>query len=664
MLTSRLTETPDLIRLGKKAVADHLHATAWAFSVINNRLVAFTGRTHPFIFNALKIVADPEAATVSQQSTLARGGPAEVYDDFSVQFSPKKPGPEDLRWYKENRSQDMGENRRLTKSGRVWKAIKLENGDVVSAISFWEVQSSVGNKIIELIAQAFKLKGTIYVEFLDSKQPHPFVPGEETKPVATKELKSARHPHLTSAQIVDILVKGHVSPFDLTGIEKNVVDEFRGVPVHIPKLPPGVNSLAQLNAMRTVGESLGFTGAPVTERMGSYAVPQNPVQVYFDLHALYLLEASLQAGAREENPQNFRSEELVKEALHAVLTHVTQVMQQKVPLACVEEALHINQTKEFDLEAVWAGLVAAGVVDPANPRNLARAFPALVQYVHRVAPRLGNHADMMARLLFLALQHAEISPTGAVVYDPQLIPVQAFAAFLRTNKPGLDFLRKVFALTWQDGFGGPRWHQVAVLLGKLQSAQDLKTKVVAIDLIYDTERETGALLGRVPELFVPREALEQKTTLTSPQEYTNLVSDGCRRILGVVGRMLRREAPAPGETHPEPARRVKPDLQVWDLLELTTHDRLLDIRTQEQHRLPAGGSALLDIAARVHHLSPQDKVLFAVQTVDIHNVKRYLPVNSRLPLHARAIDSTSYQVVMPGMSCDGELFDTNLFTQL
>lgn len=240
---TRLTESPEVIRIGK-ATASHMHPSATAFAIINSSVVGSSDRTHPFIFNALKAAAFGGFMGNTPIRTAAK--------DYDVRFYPRMPNKADLDWFQKNYNGEMGKLRRVTQSGRVWKNIVID-GKTVSAISFWAMRKEVAPATVELVSNAFKLGGAILVEYIDSKSPEPFTKAPTTVPMASKVA-----PKLTADQIIDILVKAHTNPMDLTPAEKKVVDEFRGnrKMMTTDRLSKYAAIPAQWKNARTIGDSV------------------------------------------------------------------------------------------------------------------------------------------------------------------------------------------------------------------------------------------------------------------------------------------------------------------------------------------------------------------------------------------------------------------------
>jgi hypothetical protein len=233
-----LTETPELVRFADLASLGHEHPKATTFAIFDKRIVLTTHRTHPYIFNAVKAAAaDPKR----QRQIFKNYGIQGVLDEKAIQ------------WFMKVRSGEMGKNRRVTLSGRVWKDVTVPKLGKLSAVSFWEVSRGLTHDIIDLVARTFKLKHPIYIEGVDSTEPILW-PGkaDAMRAVPSETLRSKVNPKLTSKQIADILSRAHAAPHTLDAREAEVVHEFR----HRAAKPSyGFPSRAELNFRKTVGEA-------------------------------------------------------------------------------------------------------------------------------------------------------------------------------------------------------------------------------------------------------------------------------------------------------------------------------------------------------------------------------------------------------------------------
>ena len=167
---TRFTRSPEFIELDGE-IADHTHLRAVAFSLINEKVLT-TGRTHPFIFNALTTLVLPERSNEIACASLARSGREAFLGDYSVGVWPSPLTEDDLRWFRARHTGDMGKMRERTKSGRVWLEAGRRGGRV-TVFSFWVTSGMVPDGALRLLRDRFNLNGPspIYVEFLDSLHP-------------------------------------------------------------------------------------------------------------------------------------------------------------------------------------------------------------------------------------------------------------------------------------------------------------------------------------------------------------------------------------------------------------------------------------------------------------------------------------------------------------
>lgn len=264
--------------------------------------------------------------------------------------------------------------------------------------------------------------------------------------------------------------------------------------------------------------------------LSNYTGPTNATQAFYDFHCLQLLDG---LTGISKDPVQFRAEEAVKEAFHKIKTFLKAKMLTQLPLACLEEALHVNLTQEYDLERVYACLVGQGQAVPGQPVGPS-AFGALQSYCQQVTPRWGTDNAKMAALLTVMLGHSHFGASGSVVYAPIGVSSEALAAFVKTTFRGqvdLAFLRRVFALHWTRGVGGAFWHGLAQILIKLQASVDPDPALIA--LVYDAEKESGSLLAHAKDLFVPKKEFHNQSVVTSPKDYMPFVSPSCRHLLAV-----------------------------------------------------------------------------------------------------------------------------------
>lgn len=208
-----LSESPDLLRIEDMQLG-YNHTSSITFCFVDDGHIAFSlNRTHPFIFNAVKAFAK------------SNGKDWKVFKTYDVGFISEKPSREALLKLAGELSGDMGENRRLTYSGRAWFGVTSKILGKFSAVSFWNL---AGDAKMQARVFAFshlfakKIGDTpLYAEYINSLQPELVIKG-------ATDVQSRVDPNLTQAQIADILRKAHVDPQSLSPQELEVVFEFRG----------------------------------------------------------------------------------------------------------------------------------------------------------------------------------------------------------------------------------------------------------------------------------------------------------------------------------------------------------------------------------------------------------------------------------------------------
>jgi hypothetical protein len=221
----RLSESPEIIALGDDEY-DYSSPCASAYSIINGKVVS-TRRTHPFIFNALEVMANPTSGPVSGASaraSLKRSGAEAFLKDYGITVWPSPLTHEDLRWFSGVFTREMGALRERTQSGRVWTRVPVAS-KIVAAMSFWARSDEVPDDTVRLVIDRYSLTDRpVYVEFIDSVRPAIYTPVERE----TRKLKSKIDPELSEEEIMEILVRAHTCPESLTAKEKAVLREFRG----------------------------------------------------------------------------------------------------------------------------------------------------------------------------------------------------------------------------------------------------------------------------------------------------------------------------------------------------------------------------------------------------------------------------------------------------
>lgn len=164
----RLTISPEAIEVDGGRIY-HDHPAATAFSIVGET-VASTRRTHPFIFNAIIAVASEAHRNDVQMDAIERKGVMEFYRSYGVEFAPHSPDPRDLDWFSENYVGETGEMRHRTRSGRVWKDVRV-GGKNLTALSFWTARAQTSEQDVARVVAALALETPVWVEFIDSTEP-------------------------------------------------------------------------------------------------------------------------------------------------------------------------------------------------------------------------------------------------------------------------------------------------------------------------------------------------------------------------------------------------------------------------------------------------------------------------------------------------------------
>jgi hypothetical protein len=116
--------------------------------------------------------------------------------------------------------------RMTTYAGRMWHNVEYGDDSVDVAV-FWCDQKNVTETHLEKIRKCYNLDG-FYWACVDS-QNYNYYGDEEVEKSGTSELKSKNYPDLTHKEILDILMKAHVGGYKMNQMEKDIVNEFRGI---------------------------------------------------------------------------------------------------------------------------------------------------------------------------------------------------------------------------------------------------------------------------------------------------------------------------------------------------------------------------------------------------------------------------------------------------
>lgn len=215
----------------------------YAFAFIGEGgLVAYTDRTHIYIFNSLKAVrSDPK-----DFKRILKG--------YDVKINGKLSN-EDLEYFFDNQKQEsLGKTRIATQSGRIWKSLPSQTAKKdVSVVAFWCKQKDVTDEHIKKIKATFGVKDVYWVAS-DSKNYN--YHGDTYTTGDVKELRSKIAPELSHEDIVDILMRAHTG-HKMTPFEKKIVWEFRGFdPSEVKHVTGGYPSVAEYEYRKKLSESM------------------------------------------------------------------------------------------------------------------------------------------------------------------------------------------------------------------------------------------------------------------------------------------------------------------------------------------------------------------------------------------------------------------------
>ena len=223
---SRITESPDTLKLdGKKYPFDVPEASAFFF--VGDTVAIGDQTTHQAMFAAIRQL-DPARVTdgggyQSIVAELAQENPVKHLRDNGVAFYPASGRKQAIQTLLPILAETgmHGNRRRKLNAGRMWANVKSTRGRV-SAISFWQTRAKLPTHLIDVLVTGAKLRGEILVEFVDSTQPTVYDKG-------AAPVRALKYPGFTEDEIIDVLVKAHVSPSKLTATERKIVDTFRGM---------------------------------------------------------------------------------------------------------------------------------------------------------------------------------------------------------------------------------------------------------------------------------------------------------------------------------------------------------------------------------------------------------------------------------------------------
>lgn len=255
----KLNETPDQFKLsvGSKEVSlthNLLAATTFCFAGdAGNQVILSSKSTHPTIYKCFKALSQCEEQ--DWKKTLNTYGCAVVLGRLSKEV---------INDFMKLYYNSHGNPRYGTFSGRLWNPLFTKEVGWFAALSFWSRKHEFEDnpQIIPLVQKAFKLKHKLYWECLDSGGGKLYDKGVDDTPPAGAYSKSKIAPHLTPAQLIDIVSRAHSAPHTLSSLERRVALELRG---RKPKkaLTGGYPSPAEFNFHRVLGDDINkkpFTG--------------------------------------------------------------------------------------------------------------------------------------------------------------------------------------------------------------------------------------------------------------------------------------------------------------------------------------------------------------------------------------------------------------------
>lgn len=162
----RTTRSPEVLSYRGNELA-YDHPSAVAFCVLQNEIVAMApAKTHLEIFNALRAAGKPAQATLLEQTLHHAGGAEAIYKEFGITFYPQIPKRIHFDWFLSGVEGLLGEKRKVTLAGRIWKNVDFRNMPH-AVISFWVSREAVSLSTLTLLAQAFHLRECL-VEFQGS----------------------------------------------------------------------------------------------------------------------------------------------------------------------------------------------------------------------------------------------------------------------------------------------------------------------------------------------------------------------------------------------------------------------------------------------------------------------------------------------------------------
>lgn len=137
----------------------HASKCATTFSIINDDTVVMSEtRPHHFLINGLR-----KMRSARDRKTLA---------EFGGSTFPAKMKPLARQWFLDRDSPVLGTIRATLKSGRLWRNIPDDRGELFSYFSFWVPELEIEEDHLLLLCRALRVKTDFFVEYLDSRRPH------------------------------------------------------------------------------------------------------------------------------------------------------------------------------------------------------------------------------------------------------------------------------------------------------------------------------------------------------------------------------------------------------------------------------------------------------------------------------------------------------------
>lgn len=230
------TGSLDRLIVGKKFPLEFDDSNAYTIVVIGNSVI-LSELTHPNTFREVKEVGTG------------------INSNKTFKVIPKL-SKNDAQWFLDNYSGTMGDLRRMTHSGRIWKNEEIF-GEECHILAFWTKHET--NEMISKILSALKINDNlpIYVWFVGQKTLQKFNPNESNDLQKSEGYKSKLFPHLTSEEIEAVMHKAHEKSIAaLEPWEQELVKEIRGTE-NTKRVNHGYETEAEYRTKKTFGDSVG-----------------------------------------------------------------------------------------------------------------------------------------------------------------------------------------------------------------------------------------------------------------------------------------------------------------------------------------------------------------------------------------------------------------------